>query len=148
MQDDSTAAAVCPARADGSARARSLLPAIANTCGGGRTNVISSGSPISSAFVCLDPVRRAAIVKGVDGDAADPQLLGRAKDPHRNLTAICDEQLRDHDDMRVPRGAYESRRPGPASTAAIATAAAGRRRERRRPSDEVEREPQHRVYRY
>jgi hypothetical protein len=50
----------------------------------------------------------------VDGDAADPQLLGRAKDPHRDLTAICDEQLRDHDDMRVPRGAYESSRPGPA----------------------------------
>src|SRR5919199_3294996 len=47
-------------------------------------------------LVGLDAVNRTAIVRRVDRDAANSQLVGRAEDPDSDLATIGDEQLSDH----------------------------------------------------
>src|SRR5918999_6056634 len=53
-------------------------------------------------LVGFDAVHRAAIVRRVDRDAANAQLISRPEDTDGDLATVGDEQFRDHDGMPAP----------------------------------------------
>ena len=55
------------------------------------------GRPDVRGFVGHTHMERSAIGIRVDGDARDPHLAQRANDAHRNLAAIGDQDLAEHE---------------------------------------------------
>ncbi len=54
-----------------------------------------AGSADAVGLVGLETVQGEAVLMGVEGDGANPQLVGRAEDADGDLAAVGDQQLPD-----------------------------------------------------